>query len=209
VTRCLVDGAGAIGGTIAARLARAGVEVRLVARGEHLAAIRRDGLTLADPDGEDWFRIPAFERPAEAGVEANEIVAGDEDAGHGRRARRAGRLRPVPGVLDLGPAVGGASARAEAVACFEAAGIDRADEAEVAARVAVVPPIRPVGGREWSGSSTWQSLARSGGATEVDYINGQSTRTSTKTSSWVAWSDTMPSVVPMAIGSHNDILTAR
>jgi 2-dehydropantoate 2-reductase len=43
-----IAGAGAIGGIIAARLMAAGHSVSVIARGAHLAAIRRDGLTLVD-----------------------------------------------------------------------------------------------------------------------------------------------------------------
>ena len=44
--RIAVFGAGAIGGLIAARLAAAGQEVTVVARGPHLAAMREHGLRL-------------------------------------------------------------------------------------------------------------------------------------------------------------------
>ena len=44
-------GAGAIGGMMAARVAAAGHAVSVVARGEHLDAIRRDGLRLVEVDG--------------------------------------------------------------------------------------------------------------------------------------------------------------
>ena len=44
--RICVFGAGAIGGNFAARLAAAGNEVSIVARGAHLEAIRARGLTL-------------------------------------------------------------------------------------------------------------------------------------------------------------------
>ena len=44
--RICVYGAGAIGGNFAARLADAGNEVSIVARGAHLEAIRARGLTL-------------------------------------------------------------------------------------------------------------------------------------------------------------------
>jgi 2-dehydropantoate 2-reductase len=49
--RICVVGAGAIGGYLAGKLALAGHEVSIVARGEHLAAIRSRGLTLADRNG--------------------------------------------------------------------------------------------------------------------------------------------------------------
>ena len=41
-----IFGAGAIGGFMAAQLARAGASVRVIARGPQLAAIREKGLTL-------------------------------------------------------------------------------------------------------------------------------------------------------------------
>jgi 2-dehydropantoate 2-reductase len=47
---CIV-GAGAIGGFLGAKLALAGEEVTLIARGPHLAAIQRDGLKLLMADG--------------------------------------------------------------------------------------------------------------------------------------------------------------
>ena len=47
----VVYGAGAVGGVIGARLHLAGVPTTLVARGEHLARIRADGLVLDSPDG--------------------------------------------------------------------------------------------------------------------------------------------------------------
>ena len=57
--RYVVVGAGAVGGTIGARLYEAGREVVLVARGAHLAAIRAHGLRLDDPDRSRTLRIPA------------------------------------------------------------------------------------------------------------------------------------------------------
>ena len=47
--RYVVVGAGAVGGTIGVRLAEAGRDVVLVARGRHLDAIREHGLRLDDP----------------------------------------------------------------------------------------------------------------------------------------------------------------
>lgn len=51
-----VFGAGAIGGFIAAALARSGVDVCVVARGAHLEAIKRDGLRVSSDLGE--FVVP-------------------------------------------------------------------------------------------------------------------------------------------------------
>ena len=49
--RICVVGAGAIGGLLAARFAKAGHDVSVVARGDHLAAIRQSGLELVERDG--------------------------------------------------------------------------------------------------------------------------------------------------------------
>jgi 2-dehydropantoate 2-reductase len=56
-----VVGAGAIGGTIAALLDRAGQEVAVTARGAHLAAIREHGLRLTGGWGEHTARVEAAE----------------------------------------------------------------------------------------------------------------------------------------------------
>jgi 2-dehydropantoate 2-reductase len=60
---CVV-GAGAIGGILAARLAHAGLQLSLIARGAHLEAIRRNGLTLKSPEGSVNVRVAANEDPA-------------------------------------------------------------------------------------------------------------------------------------------------
>ena len=51
--RYIVVGAGGIGGALGAHLKAGGKDVALIARGEHLAAIRQKGLTLKRPDKED------------------------------------------------------------------------------------------------------------------------------------------------------------
>ena len=50
--RIVIAGAGAIGGYIGARLARAGADVVLHARGPHLQAMQERGLRVSSPDGE-------------------------------------------------------------------------------------------------------------------------------------------------------------
>jgi 2-dehydropantoate 2-reductase len=59
--RFVIAGAGAIGGYIGARLAKAGADVVLFARGPHLRAMEARGLRVVSPDGE--FRV----RPAVTG----------------------------------------------------------------------------------------------------------------------------------------------
>jgi 2-dehydropantoate 2-reductase len=62
-----VVGAGAIGGLLAAKLAQAGETVSVVARGEHLRAIRENGLMLKEGDEAIVARVDATDRIAEAG----------------------------------------------------------------------------------------------------------------------------------------------
>ena len=57
--RVAILGAGATGGFLGARLARAGTDVVLIARGPHLQAMRESGLRLIEPDGESIVRVEA------------------------------------------------------------------------------------------------------------------------------------------------------
>ncbi|MEO8540571.1 MAG: 2-dehydropantoate 2-reductase N-terminal domain-containing protein [bacterium] len=63
--RFIIYGAGAIGGTIGARLAMGGHNVVLICRGEHLKAIRSKGLTLQTPEFEKVLPMEAVANPAE------------------------------------------------------------------------------------------------------------------------------------------------
>ena len=72
--RFVIYGAGAVGGTIGGRLFEAGHDVTLVARGNHLAALQRDGLTLAAPAGTVTLPVPAVASPAEAELRAGDVV---------------------------------------------------------------------------------------------------------------------------------------
>src|SRR4051812_40129646 len=72
--RWLIYGAGAVGGVVAGRLAGAGHDVAVVARGAHLAAIRRDGLTLRQVSGDTVVRLDAFEHPSQ--TRADVVVLG-------------------------------------------------------------------------------------------------------------------------------------
>src|SRR5215475_3539975 len=65
--RICVFGAGAIGGNFAARLAEAGNDVSVVARGAHLEAIRAKGLTLIAGDKKIVAKVKASDRPADLG----------------------------------------------------------------------------------------------------------------------------------------------
>jgi len=69
-----VYGAGAVGLCLAARLAKGGAEVSVVARGETLAAIRARGITLRAPAQEISARVAASDDPAEFGVQDAVVV---------------------------------------------------------------------------------------------------------------------------------------
>jgi len=75
--RICVYGAGAVGGLMAAWLARAGHEVSVVARGAHLEAIRRDGLRLrSQPSAAiETLRPRADADPSRLGAQDLVIVA--------------------------------------------------------------------------------------------------------------------------------------
>lgn len=68
--RICIVGAGAIGGLLGVKLAQAGEEVTLIARGPHLAAIREHGMKLVQEDGSESVVHPkATDRIAEAGIQ--------------------------------------------------------------------------------------------------------------------------------------------
>jgi 2-dehydropantoate 2-reductase len=64
-------------------------------------------------------------------------------------------------------------ARDEALACFDAAGLEVASEEEDRARRADLVQLRPIDGRRREGGSSWQSLARGTGSIETDHLNGE------------------------------------
>ncbi|MEH1167652.1 2-dehydropantoate 2-reductase N-terminal domain-containing protein [Micromonospora sp. CPCC 205539] len=281
--RYVIIGAGAVGGTIGVRLAEAGHDVTLVARGPHLDAIRARGLTLRQPDGEVTARLAAVDGPGDEPLPADTVlvltvksqdtegalatwvdapVAGGGTAGERlplvtaqngvANERVALRLfadvhpvcvwlpathldpgvvvangHPHPGMLHIGRYPSGADdtdqaiaadltaagfvapirpdvmrwkygkllnnvgnglqallgrdfpeelferVRAEAVAAFTGAGIAYTSSEEEAAERGDLVQQRPVRGEERSGGSTWQSLARGVGSTEVDHLNGE------------------------------------
>jgi 2-dehydropantoate 2-reductase len=72
--RICVYGAGAIGGHLAVRYSRGGADVSVLARGPHLAAIQRDGLTVHTSAGELHARVRASDDPAALGPQDAVVV---------------------------------------------------------------------------------------------------------------------------------------
>jgi 2-dehydropantoate 2-reductase len=276
--RYVIYGAGAIGGTIGARLHQAGHRVALIARGSHLDVLRRDGLTFQTPATEEHLAIETVGSPSELEIAKDDVVlltmksqdtaaalgelsaAADPDvavvcAQNGVESERvalryharvygmfvwvaAQHLRPgvvqayaappALGVLDLGRAPQGGDeladevssdlrgagfvsrgdreimrwkygkllsnlanaveailgpdapggelvrrARAEALACYEMAGIRYASSDEISERVAGNEELGSIDGQPRGGGSTWQSLARGSAGVETAYLNGE------------------------------------
>jgi 2-dehydropantoate 2-reductase len=276
--RFIIYGAGAIGGTIGARLFQHGREVVLIARGAHFEAIKERGLVFKTPRESVVLAIPCLSHPSEIAFHPDDVVfmctktqdslealnalraaAGEETpvvcAQNGvtneRMALRrfenvygmvvmlpASHLEPgvvqaesttMTGILDAGRFPSGTDSRIgeitaalaasrfssladgrvmrwkytkllrnlgnalqalcepsgaegqdvlrlatrEALACYQAAGIDSASREEEAARRADHVQTAPVEGRTRGGGSSWQSIARGAGSIEVDYLNGE------------------------------------
>ena len=74
--RIAVVGAGGVGGTLGCALQRAGQDVRFVARGRHLQAMRQRGLRITGPRGDFHLAgVHATEDPAEIGPAAVVLLA--------------------------------------------------------------------------------------------------------------------------------------
>ncbi len=88
-----IFGAGAIGGYMGAKLAQAGAEVSLVARGPHLAAMRENGLTLIEEGERTTVPVTASDNAADLGPQDYVIVTL--------------KAHSVPGVVDkMQPLIG-------------------------------------------------------------------------------------------------------
>jgi 2-dehydropantoate 2-reductase len=66
--RVAIVGAGAVGAWIGARLAKSGADVVLLARGEHLRAIRAGGVVIRGPGDELVVRVAADDDPHAIGI---------------------------------------------------------------------------------------------------------------------------------------------
>ncbi|MGV9263998.1 ketopantoate reductase family protein [Kitasatospora sp. NPDC003701] len=72
--RYIIIGAGAVGGTIGARLHEGGHDVLLVARGAHLAALRERGLRFGTPEGTRTLRIPVVGGPGGVDLRPDDVL---------------------------------------------------------------------------------------------------------------------------------------
>jgi 2-dehydropantoate 2-reductase len=72
--RYIIYGAGAVGGTIGARLFENGRDVVLIARGDHRLAIAANGLRFGTPEGWRTLRVPVVEHPDRLTISENDLV---------------------------------------------------------------------------------------------------------------------------------------
>ncbi len=70
----IIYGTGAIGGTMAARLALSGHDVAAIARGPHLEAMRTAGLRLNRPSGSEVAHFPCHAGPEEIAFDPGDVV---------------------------------------------------------------------------------------------------------------------------------------
>ncbi|WEE76836.1 2-dehydropantoate 2-reductase [Comamonas testosteroni] len=73
--RVCIYGAGAIGGWLGVALARAGCELSAVARGQTLAALQHNGLTLVHGEESETVAVNAQQDPAALGVQDLVVIA--------------------------------------------------------------------------------------------------------------------------------------
>jgi 2-dehydropantoate 2-reductase len=72
--RFIIYGAGAVGGTIGARLFQHGYDVILICRGAHLDAIRSKGLNFLTPNEEQLLNISTASHPREIDFRPGDVV---------------------------------------------------------------------------------------------------------------------------------------
>ena len=110
-SRYVIIGAGAVGATVAAQLAEAGLSVVVVARGTNLAALRSGGLRYLRPDGERHVPLEVAGGPREIDLRAEDVLvlatkSQDTEAIVAEWAwRPVAGARPGPGAAPGEPAV--------------------------------------------------------------------------------------------------------
>lgn len=109
--RYVIVGAGAVGGTIGARLHQSGHEVVLAARGAHGAALAERGLRFATPAGMVTLQVPAVAGPGELSLRPDDVLVMAMKAQDAVAALDAWAWQPVAG--------GGVAAHTLPVCCAQ------------------------------------------------------------------------------------------
>ncbi|MCW2840958.1 MAG: Ketopantoate reductase ApbA/PanE domain protein [Aeromicrobium sp.] len=97
MTRYVIIGAGAAGGTLAAQTHAAGIDHVLVARGESLRAIRERGLTFSRPSGTRQVPVDVVAGPDEVELTADDVLVLTTKAQHAEAALQQWAWQPVDG----------------------------------------------------------------------------------------------------------------
>ncbi|MFH8515407.1 ketopantoate reductase family protein [Streptomyces gelaticus] len=100
--RYVVIGAGAVGGAVGGRLAEAGHEVVLVARGAQYEALRTGGLRLVTPEGARTHRLPVVDRPEALDLTADDVLVLAVKTQDSTAALDVWSVRPVAGGATAG-----------------------------------------------------------------------------------------------------------
>ncbi|MGQ4511703.1 2-dehydropantoate 2-reductase N-terminal domain-containing protein [Streptomyces sp. DW26H14] len=95
--RYIIIGAGAVGGSIGGRLAEAGADVVLVARGRHHEALREKGLALTTPEGTRVHTVPVAEEPDGVALRPDDVLVLTVKTQDSLAALTAWAGRPVQG----------------------------------------------------------------------------------------------------------------
>ncbi|WP_405683812.1 ketopantoate reductase family protein [Streptomyces sp. NBC_00057] len=93
--RYIVIGAGAVGGSIGARLFENGHDVVLVARGAHFEALRQGGLRFTTPEGARRVPVPVASGPEEVALRPGDVLVLAVKTQHSAAALSAWAGRPV------------------------------------------------------------------------------------------------------------------
>ncbi len=96
-----VYGAGAIGGYLAVELALSGIDVTVIARGPHLAAMRQNGLTLLIEGQRKVARVACTDDPSQVGPQDYVLVTLKAHSVPGIVDRMAAMLGPETAVVTL------------------------------------------------------------------------------------------------------------
>ena len=72
--KIVIVGAGATGAFLGARMARGGVDVTLIARGPHLAAMRERGVEVRDADGGSFVAHPPCTEDLDVVADADAVI---------------------------------------------------------------------------------------------------------------------------------------
>ena len=74
MARYVIYGAGSVGGIVGARLADAGHDVLLIARGPHYDALATSGLRIDSPDGTQVYELAVVDHPRRGGIQPSDVV---------------------------------------------------------------------------------------------------------------------------------------